>query len=139
MRACFTAAAEATGCQVEEKVLGSYADLVSNPTLAKLYAKSLEVAGITDYEYELVAGWSTDMGNVSYTVPSLHPSYLIGDRKTVNHTREFTSLANTPDAHDKTIAIAKALALTCVEVFSGGEKLMSEIKEEFMTKATDMK
>ena len=129
VKACLTAAAEATGCQMEEKDLGSYDDLVSNPTLARLYAKSLEAVGVTDYEYELAAGWSTDMGNVSYTVPSIHPSYLIGDGKTVNHSREFTRVANVPDSHDKTIAIAKAMALTCVEVLNGGEDLMRDIKK----------
>lgn len=133
VRACLTAAAEATGCQMEQRELVRYDDVVSNPVLAKLYAKYLQAIGVAEYEYEHEGGWSTDMGNVSYTVPSIHPSYIIGDGKTVNHTREFTNATNTLEAHDKTIAIAKAMALTCVEVFSGGEDLMKDIKKEFMS------
>ena len=33
---------------------------------------------------------STDMGNVSYEVPSIHPMFYIGT-DTLNHTREFTA------------------------------------------------
>ncbi len=42
-------------------------------------------------------GGSTDMGNVSYVVPSIHPMFAIGSGE-VNHTREFTAVANTPEA-----------------------------------------
>jgi metal-dependent amidase/aminoacylase/carboxypeptidase family protein len=34
-------------------------------------------------------GGSTDMGNVSYTVPSIHPFYAL-ETKGANHTQEFT-------------------------------------------------
>ncbi len=41
---------------------------------------------------------SPDMGDVSYVVPSIHPCYAIGSGE-VNHTREFTAVANTAEAH----------------------------------------
>lgn len=128
---CLEAAAKATGCKVEILDKGSYLDIISNRVLAKLYSTHLETVGIVQYEYEHRAAWSTDMGNVSYVVPSIHPSYLIGSGKEVNHTREFTSIANTVEAHDKTLAIGKAMALTCVDVISGGEELIQQIKTEF--------
>ena len=39
----------------------------------------------------LASTMSTDMGNVSHKVPSIHPVYSIGSG--INHTREFTKLS----------------------------------------------
>ena len=130
--ACFEAAATATGCTVEVKddPLTFY-DLRSNPILAKLYAVNLDKLGIDNYKYEKEIYGSTDMGNVSYVVPSLHPFYAIGSGKEVNHTREFAAVANTAEAHEKTLVIATALANTCIDVLKGGESLVKEIKEAF--------
>ena len=36
---------------------------------------------------------STDMGNVTFAVPAIHPMYKIGDGQAVNHTRPFTAVA----------------------------------------------
>ena len=41
-------------------------------------------------DYPMVG--STDMGNVSYEVPSIHPLYYIGT-DAVNHTNEFAAAA----------------------------------------------
>ncbi len=74
---------------------------------------------------------STDMGNVSYSVPSLHPNYAIGSGE-VNHTREFTSVTNTPAAHDSTLAAAKAMAHTAIDVLTTDgllEKIQTQYKE----------
>lgn len=37
-------------------------------------------------------GGSTDMGNVSFVVPSIHPMYAL-DTDAPNHSREFTAAA----------------------------------------------
>ena len=128
--ACFHAAAQATGCSVEiSEASKTYDNMISNLTLAKLYVKNLESVGITEYRYELNQSWSTDMGNVSHVLPSLHPAFHVGSGKEVNHTREFTAIANTPEAHDKTLLVGKALCFTCIDVLTGGETLMKEIKD----------
>ena len=130
--ACFEAAATATRCTVEIKDDPiTFYDVCSNQILAKLYAANLEKLGIKNFVYEQECPWSTDMGNVSYVVPSLHPNYAIGSGKEVNHTREFTAITNTAEAHDKTLVIATALANTCIDVLKGGESLVKEIKEAF--------
>ena len=128
---CLEAAAKATGCRVEVVDKGTYLDIISNQVLAKIYSKHLEASGVSQFAYEHRAAWSTDMGNVSYAVPSIHPSYLVGSGNEVNHTRDFTAVANTAEAHSKTLVIGKAMALTCVDVLNGGEELMQEIKSEF--------
>ena len=128
--ACFHAAAQATGCSVEiSEASKTYDNMISNLTLAKLYAKNLESVGIMEYRFELNQSWSTDMGNVSHVLPSLHPTFHVGSGKEVNHAREFTAIANTPEAHDKTLLVGKALCFTCIDVLTGGDTLMKEIKD----------
>ena len=72
---------------------------------------------------------STDMGNVAYTVPSIHPMYAVGSGE-LNHTNEFREAANTPDAHSATLTAAKAMAHTCIDVLTT-EGLLEKIKVTF--------
>lgn len=69
-----------------------YLDVIHNNSLLKTYEENIKTFG--HYETlsasEFPAGGSTDMGNVSYVVPSIHPMYYIGS-DAFNHTREFTT------------------------------------------------
>lgn len=88
-RNSFEAAAQATGCTVEIHPYGHvYSDLQSNNTLAELYMKNAQNLGLS-LEEEIPEVGSTDMGNVSYNVPSIHPMLKIGTGE-VYHTRDFT-------------------------------------------------
>lgn len=88
---CFEAAAQATGCTVEISTYGNvYSDLQSNDVLAGLYATNAHKLGVP-MEEELPEVGSTDMGNVSYEVPSIHPMLKIGTGE-VYHTRDFTGM-----------------------------------------------
>jgi amidohydrolase len=130
--ACFEGAAKATKCTAEIKEVDvTYTNLHSNPILAKLFAENYDKMGVKDYMFEGKASWSTDMGNVSYVVPSLHPTYAIGSGKEFNHTREFTAVTNTPEAHEKTLLVGATLALTCIDVLKGSDALMKEINDSF--------
>ena len=74
-----------------------FLDLITNQTMAGLYNKNAKTVGI-DFDAHGVKGTSgmpagsTDMGNVSYVVPSIHPMFYIGTNA-VNHTRGFTDAA----------------------------------------------
>ena len=48
----------------------------------------------------------------------------------VNRTREFTAVANTPEAHAETLVAAKAMAHTCIDVLTT-DGLLEEIKKKF--------
>ena len=55
-------------------------------------SKKLDVTFLTDEEFEAFkTSGSTDMGNVSYEVPSIHPMFYIGGDKNI-HTRDFAGL-----------------------------------------------
>ena len=113
---CLNSAAQATGCSIDITDKGSiYLDVQQNEALAESFGQHLEALGVKYGDVGEVYA-STDMGNVSYVVPSLHPNYAIGSGE-VNHTRAFTAAANTPDAHQKTLVAAKAMAHTAIDVF----------------------
>ncbi|PVD27947.1 hypothetical protein C0Q70_10523 [Pomacea canaliculata] len=99
----FHAAASATGCSVEiipEAV--QYSAMVINSSLIKAYEAN---AADLDIQFEPVRAdvprGSTDMGNVSHVVPSIHPMYSVG-RNALNHTREFTEASDEEDGDDLT-------------------------------------
>ena len=115
---CFEAAATATGCQIEiREPKPMYLNLKSNPFMSDLYFNNATELGCTKMAMEAEGSASTDMANVSHIVPSIHPCYAIGSGE-VNHTREFTAVANTPEAHTATLTAAKAMAYTCIDVLT---------------------
>ena len=114
VRACYEAAATATGCQVKIESKGKpYNNLITNMTMAKLFGENMG-EGIK-WEESPIMG-STDMGNVSHLVPSIHPCFAIGHGEAVNHTRDFTALANRPEAHMQAISFAKGMTCTGVDL-----------------------
>ena len=63
--------------------------------MADLFEKNAKIVGIKFEENKLLKDMpsgSTDMGNVSYEVPSIHPMFYIGSDE-FNHTRGFTVAA----------------------------------------------
>ena len=132
VRTCFDAAAQATGCSVEVTEQGPPCmEVISNEHLAKVYAANLECLGKSGAVMSKELSISTDMGNVSYVVPSIHPMYRIGSGLEVNHTREFTGVSNTVEAHAETLIAAKAMAHTCIDVFTT-DGLLKDIQKNFL-------
>ena len=117
--ACFEAAAKATGCEVDVQMTEKpYDDVVTNRVLGNCFEKNMaELLGDIEWEKDSSKTGSTDMGNVSYKVPSIHVMYSIG-KDAPNHTRKFTDVSNTPGAHSATRDFAKGLALTGLDVLT---------------------
>ena len=127
---CYEAAAQATGCQVKlEPEDAVYMDVQQNAVLASTFSKNYRKLGVEFGDIGDIYA-STDMGNVSYVVPSLHPNYAVGSGKEVNHSKAFTAVTNTPAAHDNTLLAAKAMAHTAIDVLAT-EGLLEEVKKHF--------
>ncbi|CAG10477.1 unnamed protein product, partial [Tetraodon nigroviridis] len=128
--ACFRAAAEATGCQVEISYPGNvYYDILPNPTLEALYRNNGTALGIQFPEQPGKFSGSTDFGNVSYIIPGIHPFFYIGT-DAFNHTEEYTKAAGAEKAQSFTLRTAKALAMTAVDVVCNPDLLM-QVREDF--------
>jgi amidohydrolase len=94
--ACFEAAAVATGCELEVSDMGHpYEAMIHNPLLLDLYAANTEALGRPMQRGSVLPieeVGSTDMGNVSQVVPSIHPMLDMHTGGPGNHEREFAAL-----------------------------------------------
>lgn len=116
---CFEAGALATGAELEvTPEHPPYAEMHHDPALAALYRANAEAIGRAFLDFgpnlERTAG-STDMGNVSLAVPSIHPSIGIDSLPAVNHQPEFTAQCATPVADKAVIDGAVAMAWTAID------------------------
>ena len=121
--ACFDAAARATGCTYEIKPIGHpYTDIRPNPVLADLYAANSEALGrpmLRAPDFDPATAGSTDMGNVSYEVPSLHPMLSIHAEPATNHQREFAAHTVTPHGEAAIRDGALGMAWTIIDLAEG--------------------
>ncbi len=123
VRDCFHGAALATGCSVEiVETEPLYEQVEQDPGLTPLFAAAMaEIGRPLDPADAHVPGGSTDMGNVSRYLPSLHPTVSIRGTEASLHTVEFAAAAATPAAVDAAVDSAKAMALTVVALAADDE------------------
>ncbi|HEY5153888.1 MAG TPA: M20 family metallopeptidase [Acidimicrobiales bacterium] len=126
--ACLQAGADATGCTMdyvwEEP---AYADMQDNVPMMGLYAANAGAIGRVTVEPDdlfAVVG-STDMGNVSYEVPSIHPMIKVSPPHISIHTPEFADYARGPDGDRAVLDGAKALAMTIADLWLRSDALQA--------------
>ncbi|KAI9598220.1 hypothetical protein BDF19DRAFT_484828 [Syncephalis fuscata] len=115
---CFAAAATATGCTYKLDKDAALANVHTNHTLANAWTSVMTSRGAkfpTPEELRAHAGGSTDMGNVTWYRPGIHPMFDI-DTTASLHTLEFAKAARTPEAQKRCLQAAVALATVGVRV-----------------------
>lgn len=126
---CFEAGALATGATLD--VTGGdkpYAHLDQDAEMADLYRRNGEALGRIFSSEPVVA--STDMGNVSLVIPTIHPMIGIDSLPAVNHQPEFTAACATPAADQAITDGALAMAWTAID-FATSDSL----RERLLSKA----
>ncbi|GAU98757.1 hypothetical protein RvY_09865 [Ramazzottius varieornatus] len=103
--------------------------LVSNNAMARVYRKYGELLGLQFPRLPPTWG-STDMGNVSNAVPSIHPFFAIGDPSLTLHTKDFQVASGTPEAHQATVQVAKVIALVGFDLLRD-KSLQAACKTDF--------
>jgi amidohydrolase len=129
---CFTGASVATGARLEYRWRDrTYAPMKNNIILAGLFKQNLESLGrnVEAFDPRLGMG-STDMGNVSQVVPSIHPTIAIAPPQILIHTPEFAAAAASEAGHAGLMDAAKAMAMTVVDIL-GQPGILDKIKQEF--------
>jgi len=129
---CFAGAATATGARLEYRWENTrYAPIRNNLTLAQLFKQNMESLGrqvkLSDPNGTF---GSTDMGNVSQLVPSIHPMVAIARKDVSVHSPQFASAAASETGSRGLFDAAKALAMTVVDLVSNPE-VVTKIKDEF--------
>jgi amidohydrolase len=116
---CFEAGALATGCSLEvEDLSPRYSDYVADQRLLAAFRANAESLGRhfdADDEGRAPPTFSTDMGNVSRVVPSIHPLVGLESGGAVIHEPAFARAAASPSADKAMIDGALCLAFTAVD------------------------
>jgi len=119
--ACFRAGAEATGCEVE--ILwgkADYRDIFFNAPLAEAFQTNAETLGrkfIPRGKLPADLAGSSDLGNVSHRVPSIHPMLACSPPNVTIHNVEFEKWAGSELGDAAVLDGAKALAMTAIDYF----------------------
>ncbi|KAE8222968.1 hypothetical protein CF319_g3919 [Tilletia indica] len=132
VKKCFEAAALATGCKMHVKTTMRYLDLENSTPLTDTFHQVMASKYDDVFDSVDMIG-STDFGDVTYALPSLHPLYsipLTDPKGGANHTHQFEKDARTEAAHKKTLQVAVALALTGVKV-AVDEDYAEEVRQMF--------
>ena len=128
---CGLAGASAIGARFDYKITGGSADIVVNKTLANAFAENWCALGIVvDEPRQNERMGSTDHGNVSHVIPSIHPYIQIAPAGTAGHTVAFRELAISPDGHAGLLNAAKGMAMTALDLMYDDE-LMQAVRAEF--------
>jgi hypothetical protein len=139
--ACFEAGSIATGATLKITEGTSYDDHMPNRVLGRSYRHFFNCLGgaIPTAELDYITGRtqaSTDQGNISYSMPSISPSFWIrsedkdGNQLGGPHTPDFEKAARSEESHESAKRAAKALAAVAVDIVST-PGLLDEAKKEF--------
>ena len=131
---CLESAATACGCTMShEWVDNLYAEMVDNGPLVQAYVANAAAVGRTVLDPAAsgrrVMG-STDMGNISHLVPSIHPMIKVAPDGVPIHSVEFARWAAAEEGDRAVIDGAKALAMTVVDLWAS-TTLRANVEAEF--------
>lgn len=131
---CFEAGALAAGCDVQiDWALGDYLEIKESWAIAERYKQNAESLGRDFFPLEKMpssGAGSTDMGNVSHRVPSIHPMIAVAPPSVVIHNPEFAKWAGSEKGDKAVVDGAKSLAMTAIDVLTD-KALMQQAKDDF--------
>lgn len=112
-------AAMMTGAVLEMETYElAYDNLVTNEALSSAFNSNLKELGITSIKDPVKSGSSSDIGNVSHRVPTIHPYIGIKDCACTSHTREMAAATKTEFAHERLCIGCIALAQTGYDIIT---------------------
>jgi amidohydrolase len=111
------AAALATGTSVEVTYAGGAMTMKQNTTIEARWVENAAAYGIVDQGPDPNSG-STDMGNVSWVCPTIHPELSICEEGVPGHSIRFRDAAATPRADETTLLAATLVAQVAYELFA---------------------
>ncbi len=127
---CVKGAALMTGCTPDHRISQGFRAMKYNRPMEACFGQHLGRLGVAIDELpQQGRAGSTDMGNVSKVVPSIHPFYKIMDG-VAPHTPEFLEASKTEGAFEATLTAAAAMAMTVVDLLSN-PGLMEQVKKDF--------
>lgn len=127
---CAKGAALQTGAAVKISYFEKSIDnLLGNEVLSNEYADNLTSLGETIDPDSKIFG-SSDVGNISYLMPTISPIIQVAEKGTELYTKQMTNSANSQLGHNSLIIGAKTLAMTCIKIMSDNN-FEKNVKEYF--------
>ena len=124
--ACLEAGATAAGvdlqCQCKAPI---YADMINSQAMLEFYARNAAATGrvVNEPRPSSAVVGSTDMGNVSHAVPSIHPMIKVAPDNVTIHTPEFAHYAKSQSGDNAVLDGAKIMAMTVADLWLDPEAL----------------
>ncbi|CAB4893849.1 unannotated protein [freshwater metagenome] len=137
--ACLGGGASACGCTMSTDWHDvTYADMIDNGPMVAAYVTNAARIGRTVVDPAVVGRrvvGSTDMGNISYLVPSIHPMIQVAPAGVPIHTVDFARWAASADGDRAVIDGAKAMAMTVIDLWCQPD-LMRSVQQAFAGRPT---
>jgi amidohydrolase len=135
---CARGAALACDVELEVTERRGYKDLRTSTPIARRFGEHLAGLGRAPLERDpRVGAGSTDMGDVSHAVPSIHPWIAICDEgETTCHQRAFADCAASERGYAGMLDAARAMALTTRDLLEDAS-LLEAAKREFEARRGD--
>ena len=127
---CFKAASLATGAKLKFRWKDYYAPLTINQTLSQAFANNMRILEREPQPLPEGGFGSSDVGNVSRVVPTIHPEVAIAPHSISLHSAEFAAAAVSAEGDRGLIDGAKALTMTAVDLLAN-PKTVAAIRKEF--------
>ena len=129
---CAKGAARATECRLKiVKNRLAYEPFEPNRALGAIFSRYMKKAGLKECgAAETDEMGSSDVGNLSQVIPTLHPEYALGSEESVNHSREFLKAVVSKKGEAAMIKAAIAVAATAAELFTK-PSAVAQVKKEF--------
>jgi metal-dependent amidase/aminoacylase/carboxypeptidase family protein len=111
----------------------AYADVRDNRAMVSAFVANMAALGRDVRDPDAIGRrvtGSTDMGNVSYLLPSIHPMIKVAPDGVAIHTEEFARHAGSEAGDEASVVGAKAMARTIVDLW-GNTALLDEVRREF--------
>ena len=122
---CFRAGAAATGAELDLRWgEADYLDIRFNEPLAEAFRHNAEALGREFFPYDKLPDGlqgSTDMGNISQRVPSIHPMLAAAPLHCTIHNPEFAHWAGSEMGDAAAVDGAKALAMTALDFLANAD------------------
>ena len=131
VRLCAEGAAMATGARVEFRYTARpYDNMLNNQPLGQIFADNLSHLGLQVEPSQGASAGSTDMGNVSQAVPSIHPYVAIAPTHVNGHSREFGAATLSEQGRKAMLNAAKGLAMTTLDLLTNPD-LVTQVQMAF--------
>lgn len=133
---CARGAALASDVEVSIGVRQGYKDMVNNMALARRFGAHTGALGRPARERDdRIGAGSTDMGDVSHVVPSIHPWLaIVQEGEALCHERRFADAAGSSTGVTTALMAAKAMARTAVDYLADSE-LRAAVTAEWAVRA----